>query len=212
MWGIANLKDFGKRYVRFMASIGAGANYAPGVEQKWKRENFKRNPVTHDRERHARCQGLIAEEPRLALAGPTVGWVAAAADAMEGFQAPNALAHVRLPILVFTAEPEECDLYGPVSCAATVTVEGAPCALFARLCLVTPDGRSTDLCDGALALPPGTSSVTVPMAATARRLRPGERLRLQLSGPPSPRFAPLNGPATLTLHRAELTIGQDAYP
>ena len=62
--------------------------FAPSVEKKWKRENFKSNPVTHDKERHDRCQGLIAEEPRLALAGPTVGWVAAAADATESFTQP----------------------------------------------------------------------------------------------------------------------------
>jgi lysophospholipase len=106
MWGIANLGEMAKSYVRFMNSVGAGGQFAPGVEHKWRRENFKRNPVTNDRERHARCQGLIAEEPRLASAGPTFGWVAAAADAIEGFQAPNALAHLRIPILVFTAEQE----------------------------------------------------------------------------------------------------------
>ena len=80
-----------RRYVRFMTSLGAGGNFAPSVEKKWKRENFKRNPVTHDKERHARCQGLIAEEPRLALAGPTIGWVAAAADATEAFLQPGRL-------------------------------------------------------------------------------------------------------------------------
>jgi lysophospholipase len=106
MWGIANLSELAKSYVRFMASVGAGAQFAPSVEQKWKRENFKKNPVTSDRERHARCQGLIAEEPRLALAGPTIGWIAASIDVFEGFLAPNALAHVRLPIVVLTAERE----------------------------------------------------------------------------------------------------------
>lgn len=107
MWGIANLSDMAKTYVRFMVSVGAGGMFAPSVERKWKRENFKRNPVTHDKERHARCQGLVAEEPRLALAGPTIGWVAAAADATEAFQQPGALAHVRIPILVATASEEQ---------------------------------------------------------------------------------------------------------
>lgn len=107
MWGIANLGEMAKSYVRFMASIGAGGQFAPGVEQKWRRENFKRNPVTSDKERHARCQGLIAEEPRLALAGPTIGWVAAAADATEGFQQPSAFAHLRIPMLVITAAQEQ---------------------------------------------------------------------------------------------------------
>jgi lysophospholipase len=107
MWGIANLSDLAKKYVRFMVSIGAGGMFAPSVEKKWKRENFKRNPVTHDKERHARCQGLITEEPRLALAGPTVGWVAAAADATEGFLHPAGLAHIRIPVLVATASEEQ---------------------------------------------------------------------------------------------------------
>jgi lysophospholipase len=106
MWGIAGLGDLAKKYARFMSSIGAGGTFAPGVERKWKRENFKRNPVTNDKERHARGQGLIAEEPALALAGPTIGWVTAAAAATEAFAQPNALAHLRLPILVLSAGQE----------------------------------------------------------------------------------------------------------
>jgi len=107
MFGIQGLSDFAKKYVRFMVSLGAGGSFAPGVEKKWKRENFKKNPVTHDKSRHDRCQGLIAEEPRLALAGPTVGWVSAASDATEAFRTPGALAHVRIPILIATAGEEQ---------------------------------------------------------------------------------------------------------
>lgn len=106
MWGIAGLNNLGKWYVRFMTSIGGGGLYAPGVEHVWKREVFKKNPVTHDKERHARCQGLITEEPRLALAGPTNGWVVAAVDAMDSFGQLGALANVRIPILVATAGQE----------------------------------------------------------------------------------------------------------
>jgi lysophospholipase len=95
------------KYVRFMTSLGAGGQFAPRVEHKWKRENFKKNPVTHDKERHDRCQGLISEEPRLALAGPTVGWVAAAADAIDSFMTPGVFAHVRIPILIATAGEEQ---------------------------------------------------------------------------------------------------------
>jgi len=107
MWGVAGLNDMAKKYARFMTSLGAGGSFAPSVDKKWKRENFKKNPVTHDRERHARCQGLIAEEPRLALAGPTIGWVAAAADATESFMQAGSVAHVRIPILVATAGEEQ---------------------------------------------------------------------------------------------------------
>jgi lysophospholipase len=107
MWGIPGLSPMAKRYVRFMTSLGAGGQFAPSVERKWKRENFRKNPVTHDKERHARCQGLICEEPRLALAGPTIGWVAAAADATEAFLTPNSLAHIRIPVLIATAGAEQ---------------------------------------------------------------------------------------------------------
>lgn len=107
MWGIAKLGRFGKSYVRFMTSLGMGGNFAPSVDTRWRREPFKRNPVTHDKERHARGQGLIAEEPRLALAGPTMGWVTAAADATEAFQQSGAFAHLRIPILVVTAGQEQ---------------------------------------------------------------------------------------------------------
>jgi lysophospholipase len=107
MWGIQGLTPMAKKYVRFMTSLGAGGLFAPRVEKKWKRENFKKNPVTHDKERHARCQGLVSEEPRLALAGPTVGWVAAAADATESFVTPGAFAHVKIPVLIATAAEEQ---------------------------------------------------------------------------------------------------------
>jgi lysophospholipase len=107
MWGIAGLSNFAKWYVRFMTSVGAAGWFAPRVDHKWRREPFKKNPVTHDKDRHARTQGLIAEEPRLALAGPTIGWVAAAIETTEGFQQPTALAHVRIPIVLASAGQEQ---------------------------------------------------------------------------------------------------------
>ncbi len=107
MFGIAGLTDVAKKYARFMVSLGAGGNFAPSVEKKWRRETFKKNPVTHDKARHDRCQGLIAEEPRLALAGPTIGWVSAASDATEAFRTPGVFAHVRIPVLIATAGEEQ---------------------------------------------------------------------------------------------------------
>lgn len=107
MWGIASLSDLAKKYSRFMVSLGAGGMFAPGVEATWKREPFRRNPVTNDKERHTRCQDLVTAEPRLALAGPTLGWVASAAAVMEAISQPAALAHLRIPIIVATAEEEQ---------------------------------------------------------------------------------------------------------
>ncbi|MES1197035.1 MAG: alpha/beta hydrolase, partial [Pseudomonadota bacterium] len=107
MWGILHLGPSTKTFVRFMHSIGAGTMFAPGLPTRWKRESFKRNEVTHDRMRHTRAQDLMAEEPSLAIASPTIGWLNAAIDATEGFFQPNAIAHLlRLPVLVFTAGQE----------------------------------------------------------------------------------------------------------
>lgn len=106
MWGIASLNKFAKRYASFMTSVGAGGMFAPRVDTRWKREPFKNNPVTNDQVRHARCQDLISQEPRLALAGPTLGWVAAAGGVMEAIAQPSACAHLRVPILVATAADE----------------------------------------------------------------------------------------------------------
>src|SRR5262249_6372184 len=107
MWGILGLNNLATRYARFMVALGLGGMFAPGQQTTWKREAFKRNPVTHDKDRHARCQGLIAEEPGLALAGPTLGWVAAASSAIEGFHQPASLVHLKLPIVVVSAGQEQ---------------------------------------------------------------------------------------------------------
>ncbi|MGE3303304.1 MAG: alpha/beta fold hydrolase [Hyphomonadaceae bacterium] len=103
MWQIANLKPMARNFARFMTAIGAGAMLAPGQRRRWRKEQFKRNPVTHDRERHARAQALVLAEPRLALAGVTLGWIDAASEAIEGFRQPGALAHVRIPVVVLSA-------------------------------------------------------------------------------------------------------------
>jgi lysophospholipase len=103
MWGIRRLGDFSIQTARFLSTIGLGDKFVPGVETKWRREAFKRNTVTNDKERFARAQGLVQAEPKLQLAGPTFGWVAAAADAIEALHQPGALAHLRIPVTVLSA-------------------------------------------------------------------------------------------------------------
>lgn len=107
MWGIAGLKPAARNFARFMTAIGAGGMIGPGQPGKWRKEKFKRNPVTHDRERHARAQALVMAEPQLALAGVTLGWVTAAASTIDGFRQPGALAHLRIPVTVLTAAEDE---------------------------------------------------------------------------------------------------------
>ncbi|MBU6373100.1 MAG: alpha/beta hydrolase [Alphaproteobacteria bacterium] len=132
MWGIPGLKNSTLRFVRFMAAAGLGSMFAPGVETQWRKEKFKTNRVTHDAERFARAQAAVENEPRLALAGPTIGWVNAAAEAFETFRRPSALANIRVPILVASAGEEKlvdneshAELARLLANARHVTIEGA---------------------------------------------------------------------------------------
>lgn len=120
MWGMANFGESTRGYARMMTSLGAGERFGPGSEQKWKRENFKDNLATHDKERHARTMGLISEEPRLALAGPTMGWLASAADAIEGLNLTEMLHRTRVPCLVVSGARDET-----IDHAALARVAGA---------------------------------------------------------------------------------------
>ncbi len=106
MWGIANLKGFAEDFARFMTAMGVGGMFVPGVETRWSKQSFKKNALTHDQERYLRGQGLVGEDRRLALAGPTLGWVSAAIEAFESFRQPGALKHLRLPIVVMSAGEE----------------------------------------------------------------------------------------------------------
>ncbi|MGE0829397.1 MAG: alpha/beta fold hydrolase [Hyphomonadaceae bacterium] len=107
MWGIARLGGGAKGFSRLMTAMGMGHLFAPGVQTRIVAEDFKDNPVTHDETRHARCQALVAAEPRLALAGPTFAWIAAASDAIEGFVKRDALSHLQIPIVVLSGSQEK---------------------------------------------------------------------------------------------------------
>ena len=114
------------------AAAGFGGMFAPGVERQWRKEKFKANRVTHDAERFARAQAAVEIEPRLALAGPTIGWISAAADAFDAFRRPSALANIRVPILVASAGEEKlvdneshAELARLLANARHITIDGA---------------------------------------------------------------------------------------
>ena len=68
---------------------------------------------------------------------------------------------------------------------------------FARLCDVSPRGRSINVCDGLIRLSPGlgertadgTLRVRIELWPTACRFRKGHRLRLQVSSGAHPRYS-----------------------
>ncbi|GAA1818452.1 CocE/NonD family hydrolase [Planosporangium flavigriseum] len=86
---------------------------------------------------------------------------------------------------------------GPVAATIRVRASGEHFDLFVRLCDVTPDGRSWNVCDGLVRVAPGrfpagdggVRPVRVEMWPTAYRFRAGHRVRVQVSGGAHPRFA-----------------------
>jgi lysophospholipase len=106
MWGVSSLRGLAEDFTRFCNAIGLGGLFAPGVERTWRKQSFQRNALTGDRRRYARGQDLVAQEPRLALAGPTIGWAFAAIETLAALKQPGVLAHLRLPIVVLSAGKE----------------------------------------------------------------------------------------------------------
>ncbi|MFC6066799.1 CocE/NonD family hydrolase [Streptomyces ochraceiscleroticus] len=129
----------------------------------------------------------------------------------------NGALEAREDVLTFTGPPltEPVDVLGPVAARLRISTDTGYADVFARLCDVDAENRSTNVCDGLLRLPaagPGPSEITVPMSSTAYRFAAGHRIRLQLSGGAHPRYARNPGtgeppadaaalvPARITLH------------
>ncbi len=107
MWGVPSVTVPAALLARSSRAIGAGGAFAPGVQKRWTREAFEGNCVTNCEVRHQRTQDLIAADERLALAGPTLGWVAAVADAFAAFRKPGAVEHIDVPVLLCSAGDEK---------------------------------------------------------------------------------------------------------
>lgn len=132
LWGLPNLKEFAIAAAKFLTAAGGGKLFAPGGVRRWRKERFKRNNVTTDRDRFARAQAILLAEPKLQLAAPTLGWVTTVVEAVQGFKRPAALAHLRMPTLVLSASEEtivDNDSHEEVARllpdARHVTIEGA---------------------------------------------------------------------------------------
>jgi putative CocE/NonD family hydrolase len=121
-----------------------------------------------------------------------------------GKQVDNAGIEARPDVLTYTSEPFPAgvDLAGPVSARIFVRTGRRYADLFVRICDVDPAGVSRNVVDGIRRLSPqtvpaadvqvgsdGILAVDVELFPTAYRLRPGHRLRVQVSGGAFPRFA-----------------------
>ncbi|MDT8307164.1 MAG: CocE/NonD family hydrolase [Anaerolineae bacterium] len=131
-------------------------------------------------------------------ADPTPAWAGARFYAPAG-RRDNRPLEARPDVITYTSAPlaEDLDVVGPVSAELYASAGGGHADFFARLCDVTPDDLSYNVCDGIYRLAPGrgepqgdgTFRIQVDMAGTAYRFRSGHRLRLQISGGAFPRYA-----------------------
>lgn len=91
-----------RRLARGLRMVGLGRDWVPGGgETPIHTTPFAANLLTSDPERHARGAELSWRHKELAIGSATIGWLAAAFDAMDRIFTPEALAAWRLPTLIF---------------------------------------------------------------------------------------------------------------
>lgn len=85
--------------VRMICRLGGGERYAWGTGPFAADLSFRDNPLTGDARRYARMQRMMAaDNRRLALGGPTFGWLRAAYEAMR--RTRRAAAAITCPVLL----------------------------------------------------------------------------------------------------------------
>ncbi len=90
-----------------VVALGLGGRYCPGVgPYRDQPLGFEGNRLTGDARRYARNLELVDRDPRLALGGPTFGWLAAALRSIDALNRPERLARIDTPILMLLAERE----------------------------------------------------------------------------------------------------------
>jgi uncharacterized protein len=130
-------------------------------------------------------------DPTPSIAGTAVGLSAGPAD--------NRRLEARPDVLTFTSDPQGADLevIGPVRVRLYVQASVAHIDLHARLCDVTPRGRSINVSDGILRLsdaaPDTPHPVEFDLWPIAHAFRRGHRIRLQVSGGAHPRYGRNHG-------------------
>jgi lysophospholipase len=93
--------------LRALRLAGQGGNYVPGgTDTLGNSEPFVGNVLTSDPVRYARNAAIIAEDPTLGIASPTVAWADTAFRTMHGFKALDYPSTIRQPILMLAASSD----------------------------------------------------------------------------------------------------------
>ena len=94
-----------RRVCSFFCFLGLGRLYAAWGPRK--KQPFATNKVTTDPARFARNTQLYETYPQLALGGPTIRWLRAAAQAAEAVSDPDYMARIQIPLLMIAAGTDQ---------------------------------------------------------------------------------------------------------
>jgi putative CocE/NonD family hydrolase len=144
---------------------------------------------------------------------------------LEGRKGSGDMAELekRTDVLLFTsaAMPGDLDVVGPVSAEIFLRSNTAHTDLYLCLCDVTPEGRSTNVCDGYRRLRPASETgdarrAEIEFWPTAYRLKAGHRLRVIVASGAHPRYArnpgsgePLGDATTMVIAHQQILHGPE---
>jgi putative CocE/NonD family hydrolase len=138
----------------------------------------------------------------------------------------NRRLEARADVLTYTTEvlPTDVEVVGSPVAELYVGSSLEATDFVARLCDVSPRGKSTNVCDGVLRLgagnnnrsPTGSQKITIEMWPTAYRFKEGHRIRLHVASGAHPRFARNIGSgepicSAVTFNVAEQEVFHDPY-
>lgn len=96
-----------RRVCSFFCALGLGRLYAAWGPRPRDTLPFEANKVTSDPQRYRRNTRIYEEYPQLALGGPTIRWLQAAAKASEAISDPDFMARVQVPLLIIAAGADQ---------------------------------------------------------------------------------------------------------
>ncbi|BCG86038.1 MULTISPECIES: alpha/beta hydrolase [unclassified Mesorhizobium] len=96
-----------RRVCSFFCALGLGRLYAAWGPRPRQTLPFEANKVTSDPQRYRRNTRIYEEHPQLALGGPTIRWLQAAAKASEAISDPDFMARIQVPLLIIAAGTDQ---------------------------------------------------------------------------------------------------------
>ncbi|MER8844113.1 MULTISPECIES: alpha/beta hydrolase [Mesorhizobium] len=96
-----------RRICSVFCALGLGWLYAAWGPRPRHTLPFEANKVTSDPQRYRRNTRIFEEYPQMALGGPTIRWLQAAAKASAAISDPDFMARIQVPLLIIAAGADQ---------------------------------------------------------------------------------------------------------